>query len=371
MAKIDDLKEQYVRGNLSRRQFVKGAVALGMSTTAAVGLLRQASANSTTASDHWTIGISVFPIAAKEPTSVGLPASRPYRWDGVRWNPNRPGDMLNYAARRFQKAIELDPDFARGYGGLAYACAIAHAEGWQFKRKFDKGLKLHEDQNRPKVLLNKAKNFAADAVQKGPDDYDNHWSKAIVHMYRSGEAGTDEWSDALSHYQTAERLITEASSAPLADFYFEMADFWTHYGDHAKADTYCMKASPSKEWHNHQKAFCEFAGARNDSARYKRAMDALDLITSGKWDADAPTPTPNERRLAIADLLWATCDFHMKRIGDTSTRPDKRRRGRKRFKQHPHFKAWRRANRNGERYAPFRLSEDQKHWRDAVNSVIS
>ena len=67
----------------------------------------------------------------------------------------------------FEKAIELDPRYARAWGWLAYAHVTSWTEGWAGRE-----------------ILDLAKDYAEKAVTLEPEDYDTHWALAYVYQAR-------------------------------------------------------------------------------------------------------------------------------------------------------------------------------------------
>ncbi len=83
----------------------------------------------------------------------------------------------------FERAIELDPSFARAWGYLAYCEARSVMCGWRD----------------PAVLVD-AEADARRAVELAPDDYSVHWDLAFVHLNRG------EFERAHSEYERAYQL---------------------------------------------------------------------------------------------------------------------------------------------------------------------
>jgi class 3 adenylate cyclase/TolB-like protein len=83
----------------------------------------------------------------------------------------------------FERAIELDPDFARAWGYLGYCEARGFMCGW-----------------REASALVDAEADARRAVELAPDDYSVHWDLAFVHLNRG------EFDSAHSEYERAYQL---------------------------------------------------------------------------------------------------------------------------------------------------------------------
>lgn len=71
---------------------------------------------------------------------------------------------LRAACRWFERAIALDPAYARAHGWLAFALVHAVHQGWE-----------------PAAATERAERLASRAVELAPDDYETHWSLATVH----------------------------------------------------------------------------------------------------------------------------------------------------------------------------------------------
>jgi adenylate cyclase len=71
---------------------------------------------------------------------------------------------LRAARRWFERAIELDPTYARAHGWLAFALVHSVHHGWE-----------------PKQAIDRAESLAARAVELAADDYDARWSLASVY----------------------------------------------------------------------------------------------------------------------------------------------------------------------------------------------
>ncbi len=107
----------------------------------------------------------------------------------------------------FQKAIELDPLYARAWGWLAYAHVTSWTEGWAGPETLDI-----------------AKDYAEKAVALEPEDYDTHWALAYVYQARGN------LDLALSAYVTALELNRNDP-----DMLVEMAETLCCLGRHQDA----------------------------------------------------------------------------------------------------------------------------------------
>lgn len=116
-------------------------------------------------------------------------------------------DALLESCRWFQAAIDLDPNYARAWGWLAYAHVTSWTEGWA-KRE----------------ILDLAKDYAKKAVALAPEDYDTHWALAFVYQ---AEGALDM---ALNSYADALELNRNDS-----DMLVEMAETLCCVGRHVEA----------------------------------------------------------------------------------------------------------------------------------------
>ena len=99
------------------------------------------------------------------------------------------------AMAHFEKAIALEPNYARAYGYLAYTMVQARMFGWDMSPG----------------LIAKACEFAQRAVTLGPTDYDNHWSLGGAYLYNR------EFDKAVGSYERALH-INPGSPGLLADW---------------------------------------------------------------------------------------------------------------------------------------------------------
>ncbi len=109
--------------------------------------------------------------------------------------------------RWFQKAIELDPGYARAWGWLAYTHVTGWTEGWAGRE-----------------ILDRAKDYAEKAVTLEPEDYDTHWALAYVHQARGN------LDLALGAYVTALELNRNDP-----DMLVEMSETLSCLGQHEEA----------------------------------------------------------------------------------------------------------------------------------------
>jgi TolB-like protein/class 3 adenylate cyclase/tetratricopeptide (TPR) repeat protein len=116
----------------------------------------------------------------------------------------------NAAARDlFEKARKIDPDYARAYGGLAWAYADDYDYEWT--EDFDKTLKL--------TLEN-----ASTAARLDPNDYQAHWVLGWAYLYNR------QYEQAMAHYLRARELNPND-----AELLAEMANFLIFIGQPKRA----------------------------------------------------------------------------------------------------------------------------------------
>ena len=133
-----------------------------------------------------------------------------YYWTGRRFHLLHSQEANAEARRMFDRAIALDPAHARAHGHKSYTLVQAWRNGWYpVAGKAD-----------PLVA---ALRLAQTSVTLGPDDYENHWSLAIVHVYRR------EFGKGFGAYDKANRQIDYAAktAAPIPDA--DRADFLAEF----------------------------------------------------------------------------------------------------------------------------------------------
>ncbi|MGE0212574.1 MAG: adenylate/guanylate cyclase domain-containing protein [Parvibaculaceae bacterium] len=162
------------------------------------------------------------------------------------------------ASRWFKKAIEADSKFARAYGHLAYLSVREWQNGWSPDGE---------------ASLKEGERLALKSVELGPDDYDNHWSLAIVYWNQG------KFDQALREYDAARKLNEND-----ADLLAEMGEYMIYGGRKKEAVTQILKAIkhnpdvPFWYWWNLGKAYYMVGD-------YKGAIDAIGKI------ADPPNDT--------------------------------------------------------------------------------
>ncbi len=170
-------------------------------------------------------------------------------------------DALLESRRWFQAAIELDPNYARAWGWLAYAHVTSWTEGWTGPETLDL-----------------AKDYAEKAVTLEPEDYDTHWALAYVYQARG------KLDMALSAYVSALELNRNDP-----DMLVEMAETLCCIGRHAEAVRQIERAMTINprfpEWYRWM-----FGWVLYHLREYKRSNEQLEKIVRPN----------NEVRLIIA-----------------------------------------------------------------------
>ena len=368
MSDFDHLKNRLKRGYISRRNFVRSAIALGITASTAISFAR---------SGYAADGAKF--AEARE----GFPVARRAKLlhpdlDNQVWNADDPVDMFRYTVALLNSAIRdaetkkvphpLEDAF------LAYAYSLAASESWTFdKVKNPREFALTSD-GLP-ALEKSASKLVQDAVYTlvGKDDQiQARWAMAIVDM-NFGRAPV-----AIKAY----RAIDVSRSVPAEErtnFRFEMADALVHAGEVDEALKLLgrgPKLDPilaGPDWHLHQLAWCYFvrAGRREEKldrlGDYNLALNSLAKRQNRVGDVG---------HLALADLLAAAC-FAQKagvlgEAGQTEAEKQMDARARDQLRRaradNANLAKWKSAE--ARNYAPFSntklANEDLAHWLAAV-----
>ena len=142
---------------------------------------------------------------------------------------------LELAVEMYDRAIELDPDFALAYAGLAIVCGVYHEWHEQHERWVEKGLAACEralelDPQLPEALAararlfyaqgkpNEAIDFARRAIEKKPDCegaywalgqacfVSDRWQEAAAVVDQAVEASGDDYNTYIPFFNVLERL---------------------------------------------------------------------------------------------------------------------------------------------------------------------
>jgi adenylate cyclase len=157
------------------------------------------------------------------------------------------------AKRLFKKAIELDPEYARAYTGLAHALHhdVEHGFGEQPDKSLEHGFRL-----------------ARKAVALDASDYRNHWVLGMLHLARK------EHAQALAAYERAYKL-----NASDANFLAERAGFLIRSGRGEEALVSVKRAlrvNPfHPEWYTGVLGWAYF-----DTGQYENAIDTFRKLSN-------------------------------------------------------------------------------------------
>jgi TolB-like protein/class 3 adenylate cyclase len=152
------------------------------------------------------------------------------------------------AADLYEKAIELDPNWGRPYGYMAWVHVNDWRNGWS---------------ENPKKSMELALKMAMKAYELNPDDYETHWTLGFVYLYLR------DFDLAIAGYERALELNSND-----ADFLAQMADALTFMGRPEQAIAQLKKAMrmnprhPSWYWHVLGFAYYEVG-------QYKEALATL------------------------------------------------------------------------------------------------
>jgi tetratricopeptide (TPR) repeat protein len=167
---------------------------------------------------------------------------------------------LDESRAHFEKAVELEPDYARAMAELSYAYVHTATAGW------------HSDLEAIEALA-KAEVYAKLAVRLDPDDYDTHWALGYYYI-NSGKAGDfqrgiKEFEKALILFNTATDQI-DRKPGLLA----EMGESLVYDGrpvDGIKLIEQAINLVP--DWYRWNYAFALYC-----NKQYKEAIDSLDRM---------------------------------------------------------------------------------------------
>jgi len=120
------------------------------------------------------------------------------------------------ARNLWEKAIELDPNWGRPYGNLAWAHVNDANWGWS---------------ENPEKEMELALKMAMKAYELNPDDYETHWTLGFVHLYRR------DFDRAITGYERAMALNSND-----ADFLAQMSASLVYLGQPEKSIAQIKKA---------------------------------------------------------------------------------------------------------------------------------
>ena len=330
MDELDHLKEQLALGRINRRQFVRGAVALGMTAAAAVSFVREAVAG------DFEDGKKMFPVRRQKKIDPKF-AKRIDKKNKI-FNRNNANHMFNYGVLKFKTAG------SEASGWLGYAYSVKFSESWTFDALLGNAKEAGWNNTE---LETEATKLAKNAMDAGAD-YDSHWAYAIV-LSNFGHADM-----AVKEYEKA--IMKEGADSD-KDFLFEMADAYVLAGRVDDALALIGGLSPTEDWHLHELAWCYYFKENYDKA--------LELLGRRKYKhKDRRT-----KHIALPELLAAVCHA---RMGN----PTGMKQSMDRFQydwgeagnstKHPNFSKW--TVKKARRYAAFSAGATpyEEHWVDGV-----
>jgi len=219
---------------------------------------------------------------------------------GQKYFKNRSKQGFERAMHAYQRAIEIDPNYARAYGAMAVGLTRGNRGRWI-------DLSYQEASLRSLELVKKAVSLN----QSSPQVY---WSLGFVHLYRK------EFSEAESAVQQAVTL-----SPNYADGYGLLAFISNWRGKWRQAEKFIRKAIDLNPYHTfeypwnlglsfyyqarYQEAVEQLQAAleRNKTALYPRLFLAasyvqLDELDNAEWEVEQITATRNEASLSQLDI---------------------------------------------------------------------
>lgn len=232
---------------------------------------------------------------------------------------------LEAAAEKFRQVTIEAPDFARGWGHLAYALAQIVVGG-------------HARQKSEAVsLLDEAETHARHAVKLDPDDYANRWDLGFVllNQGRSKEAFA-EYEAALDLFDRRTDMLERRN-----DLLVELAEAHVYDGNTKRAFELLDRAVRVPDWYRWIRAWACF-NARD----YQGAIDQINTMHKR---AGEPGYVPD------IQLLLATahaCNGDQK---EAAAALDRLKKGR------PDWSLARELARN-----PFTNDADRQHWEDGM-----
>jgi len=166
----------------------------------------------------------------------------------------RHGDSgFDEAEALYEKAIELDPGFARAYSALA----------WLLFLRSKKYLTVPFES-----IERKTHDLALHAVRLDPDDYLAHWKLGRLYYYQG------KYAQSLAEFNRALHINPNDANV-LADF----ADFLVYFGRAEEALKHCQRAirlNPNcPDWYWWHLGFTYF-----HLGRYEEALESLEHMTS-------------------------------------------------------------------------------------------
>jgi TolB-like protein/class 3 adenylate cyclase len=163
---------------------------------------------------------------------------------------------LDSARYWLERAIELDPVYARPHGWLAYLWVLSRKHGWGNES-----------------VLATAEDLARKAVALDPNDHDTHWALASVY------SNCGKFDQALAEYERAVEINRND-----ANLHAEMADLLSYAGKHSEAIgqlRFAMRINPNfPEWYRWTLGSCYYF-----IEQYEEAIAELGKLVNFSQDA--------------------------------------------------------------------------------------
>ncbi len=161
---------------------------------------------------------------------------------------------MDRSRKKFEKATDLDPKFARAWGYLSYTYTRAVLAGWL-----------------PARQLATAEKHAKKAIALDPDDYAPHWD--LAYAYLNG----GKFKEAMKEYETALDLYENWTD--LLDrkhgLLSEMAEAYVYVGKPQKAIDLLERAKHHPDWYCWNCGFAYYMAGQYDDAI--RELDSMRL----------------------------------------------------------------------------------------------
>ncbi len=165
-------------------------------------------------------------------------------------------ETLERARQWFERAIELDRDYARPWGWMAYQKVQCWLHGWS-----------------DEAAISEALSMARHAVMLDPNDHDTHWALGSV-LFNTGA-----FDEARLEYQKA--LAINPNDA---DLHAEMAEMLSFAGEHMEAVSrvrFAMHVNPHfPEWYRWVLGWCYYF-----MGEYEEAIAEIDRISNPTEEA--------------------------------------------------------------------------------------
>lgn len=231
-------------------------------------------------------------------------------------------------AGNFRQAVAEAPDFARGWGHLAYAMAQAVVGGHI------------EDKAEADAMLTEAEGHARKAVALDPNDYANRWDLGFV-LLNQGRR-----DDAFAEYDKALELFDHNTDMMERrnDLLVEIAEAHIYDGNIARAFELLDRAVKIPDWYRWIRAWACF-NARD----YQGAIDQIEGMRK-KFDDPAYV---SEIQLLLAAAYAKKGDSQQ-----AAAALDRLRKGR------PGWTLAKELARN-----PFTHASDRQHWEEAMRAA--